>query len=209
MYQALKLDYPLSSLYPYLTYDVLNVHYNVIYLNYIYMLNNLLNSNNYHYDYLLKDLVNNIDIFPLNIRGEILYYLGAVLNHNLYFYNISNKKNVIPVGKIKIDIDKFFGNYENFKSNFINSANNLKGSGYTFLVYNNGSLMIINTSNEDTPYSHNFIPLICLDLWEHAYYLEYLNDRGSYINNFFNIIDFNKINIYYEKILKNEELEKK
>ena len=98
---------------------------------------------------------------------------------------------------------------KNFKSNFINSANNLKGSGYTFLVYNNGSLMIINTSNEDTPYSYNFIPLICLDLWEHAYYLEYLNDRSSYINNFFNIIDFNKINIYYEKILKNEELEKK
>ena len=69
------------------------------------------------------------------------------------------------------------------------------------MVHDGNKLAIINTSNEDTPYSYNFIPIICLDLWEHAYYLEYLNNREAYINNFFNIIDFNKINIYYEKVI--------
>lgn len=201
MYQALKLDYPFSSLYPYLNYEVINVHYSNIYLNYVIILNKLLKINKYHYNYSLKELVFNIDIFPLDIRGEILYYLGAVLNHNLYFYNISNKKNILPIGRIKEDIDKYFGNYDKFKDEFIKKANNLKGSGYTFLVHDGNKLAIINTSNEDTPYSYNFIPIICLDLWEHAYYLEYLNNREAYINNFFNIIDFNKINIYYEKVI--------
>ena len=201
MYQALKLDYSFSSLYPYLNYDVISIHYNDIYLNYISILNRLLNESNYHYNYSLKELVFNISLFSLNIRGEILYYLGAVLNHNLYFYNISNKKNILPVGKIKEDINKHFESYDKFKNEFIAKANNLKGSGYTFLVSDGERLLILNTINEDTPYSYNFIPIICLDLWEHAYYLEYLGNRYAYINNFFNIIDFNKINIYYEKVM--------
>lgn len=201
MYPMINLDYNLNSLYPYLSYDVLNIHYNEIYKNNLYKLNQLLNSSNYKYNYSLKELVNNIDIFYLPIRGEILYYLGSVLNHNLYFYNISNKKNILPIGKIKDDIDKNFGSFLLFKQEFIRSANNLKGSGYTFLVKDRDKLKIINTSNEDTPYSYGFVPIICLDLWEHAYFLEYHNNRLAYINNFFNIIDFNKINIYYEKLL--------
>lgn len=203
MYQAIKLDYPLGSMSPYLSYDVLNIHYSKIYLGYVNTLNNLLSKENYPYNYSLKELIDKIDIFPLSIRGEILYYLSAVLNHNLYFYNISNKQNTLPTGKVKQDIDKNFGNFEKFKEEFIRSANNLKGSGYTFLVKDQDKLRILNTSNEDSPYYYGFIPIICLDLWEHAYFLEYKDNRQRYIKNFFNIIDFDKINIYYEKVLQN------
>ena len=194
------LDYPLNNLYPNISYLTLDIHYNQIYKSNFEMLINFLNQGNYHYNYSLKELINNVDIFPLSIRGEILYYLSSVLNHNLYFYNISNKKNIIPVGKIRDDINKNFASFDNFKREFITSANNLRGSGYTFLVSDSGSLKIINVSNEDSPYSYGFIPIICLDLWEHAYFIDYHNNRSAYINNFFNIIDFNKINIYYEKI---------
>lgn len=203
MYQAINLDYPLGGLYPDLSYEVLDNHYNDVYLKYVETLNKLLLDNDYKFNYSIKELALNIDMFPLKVRGEILYYIGAVLNHNFYFYNISNKKNTLPVGKIKEDIIKNFGSFENFKSEFIRLANNLKGSGYTFLVKDGDRLQIINTSNEDTPYSYGFVPVICLDLWEHAYYLQYKNNRVLYIYNFFNIIDFNKINIYYEKILQN------
>ena len=140
--------------------------------------------------------------FSIENRGEILYYACAVLNHNLYFYNISNKNNIYPIGKIKDDINKYFLGFTNFKEKFIEKANNLKGSGYTFLVLNKTKLMIINTINEDSPYLYGYIPIICLDLWEHAYYLQYQNNRSLYIANFFNIIDFVKINDYYEKILQ-------
>lgn len=205
MYPIIVLDYPLNSLAPNISILTMNIHYNDIYKNNLITLNKLLNNNNYNYNYSLKELINNIDMFPIQIRGEILYYLSSILNHNLYFYNISNKKNILPTGKIKEEINKSFGNFNSFKQEFIRSANNLKGSGYTFLVKNKEKLQIINTSNEDSPYSYGFIPIICLDLWEHAYFLDYHNNRSQYINNFFNIIDFNKINIYYEKISSTKE----
>lgn len=201
MYNPIKLDY--SSLEPYIDNETLNTHYNKHYLKYLNNLNNLLKKNNYNYQYSLSELVDNIDIFPLNERGEILYNLGGVLNHNLYFYTMSNKKNNIPTGNISKAIAEEFKTYDNFKKEFIDKALNLKGSGYTFLALNkNNRLFIINTSNQDTPYSYGLKPLLTLDLWEHAYYLKYKSDKETYIKNWFNLIDFNKVNTIYDKIKK-------
>lgn len=202
MYNAINFDYSFRDLGPYLTKEVLETHYN-IYIKNLAKLNALLKMVSYDGSLPLKDLVKNIDIFPLSVRGEILYYLSSVLNHNLYFYNISNKKNLEPMGKILVDIDRYFGSYENFKRQFREKALNLKGSGYTFLVQDDkGKLMIINTSNEDSPYYYGLVPIISLDLWEHAYFLQYKDDRQAYINNFFEILDFQKINNYYEGLVK-------
>lgn len=200
MYEAITLDYSLNSLAPYLKEKTLENHYQ-IYLSNLDKLNQLLASISYDYSYSLKDLIEHIDSIDLNIRGEILYYLSSVLNHALYFYNISNQKKNFPVKKIESDIVKYYGSYDNFKTEFIKSAMNLKGSGYTFLVVDsNNKLKIINTSNEDSPYYYGMTPVIVLDLWEHAYYLQYQTDRLAYIQNFFEVIDFEKINRYYEKI---------
>lgn len=197
----LKLTYSLSSLAPYLDEEVLLVHYNKIYKESLLKLNQLLKDANYQYQYSLSELVGHIDMFHLSIRGEILYYLSSVLNHNLYFYNISDQKSQKPIGKIKIDIEKQFDTFERFKEQFISYALNLKGSGYTFLVKDEQNrLKIINTSNEDSPYSYGFTPIICLDLWEHAYFLQYQTNRKLYIQNFFKIIDFDKINQYYKQL---------
>ena len=199
MYKEIILDY--YDLNPYINKETLLAHLN-IYKNSFNQLQELLIKENYNYTYSMKDLIKNIDIFPLNTRGEILYYLSSILNHNLYFYNISNQKNTQPIGTIKKDIDKYFGNYNNFKAEFIKKALNLKGSGYTFLVREkDGNLKIINTSNEDSPYYYNLDPIITLDLWEHAYFIQYKNNKLAYINNFFKLLDFNKINKYYERLL--------
>lgn len=199
MYNEIPLDY--NDLSPYINKDTLDTHL-TIYKNNLAKLNRLLAQANYDYSYSMKDLMDHIDIFPLSIRGEILYYLSSVLNHNLYFYNISNKKNTEPIGLIQRDINKYFGNYANFKREFISKALNLKGSGSTFLTRNDkGVLQIINTSNEDSPYYYGMEPIINLDLWEHAYFLQYKNNKEPYINNFFQIIDFNKINKYYSYLL--------
>ena len=97
MYKEIILDY--NDLTPYISADTLNIHLN-IYKNNLESLNRLLKQANYDYRYSMKDLIKHIDIFPLNIRGEILYYLSSILNHNLYFYNISNNKYLEPVGLI-------------------------------------------------------------------------------------------------------------
>lgn len=198
MYKEIILDY--NELLPFISTNALNIHLS-IYKKNINKLNNLLKSINYDYKYSMKDLITNIDTIDLNIRGEILYYLSSILNHNLFFYNISNKKIIEPIGLIKKDINKYFTTYDNFKKEFKTKALNLKGSGYTFLVRDdNGELKIINTSNEDSPYYYGYTPIISLDLWEHSYFLDYYNNKNTYIDNFFKVIDFNKINNYYEKI---------
>lgn len=97
-----------------------------------------------------------------------------------------------------LKIIKEFGNYQNFKNKFKESALSIKGSGYTFLVLNNNKLEIINLKNQDNPYSLNLIPLIEIDVWEHAYYINYQNKRNIYIDNFLEIVDFSKANQYFK-----------
>lgn len=203
MYKKIELDY--SSLEPYLDNQTLFLHYNKHYLKYLDNLNRLLASTDYDFKYSLHELVEKINMFDQKIRGDILYNLGGVLNHELYFemMKIDGKKE--PTGKLKEDIINKYGSYNNFVSEFINTANKLKGSGFTFLVLNNNTLDIVNLSNQETPYLYGMLPIIALDMWEHSYYLKYQNNKEQYIKNFFSIIDFNKIeNIYEKEIQKNK-----
>lgn len=198
MYQKKELTY--NSLEPYISDRTLSIHYNNHYLKYLKNLNDLLIKENYDFKYTKEELFNHIDEFNISIRDKILFNLGGVVNHELYFCNISDLKNTIPIGSIKEEIDKSYGNYESFKKEFKKMALELVGSGYTYLVINkNKELQIINMSNQESPYMYGMIPIIAIDLWEHAYYLDYQNNKEKYIDTFFEIIDFNKINNLYEK----------
>lgn len=200
MFEKIKLDY--VSLEPYIDDKTLDIHYNKHYQKYVDNLNRLLKEGNYKYNS-IYDLIENIDSINLNDRGEILFNLGGVVNHYLYFYGMSDRGNNKPIGRIKDDIEIYFNTYDEFKSEFKKSAMNLQGSGYTFLVLDDKkNLKIINTSNQDTPYYYGFIPIITLDLWEHAYYLKYQNRKEEYVNAWFNLIDFVKVNNLYEEEIK-------
>lgn len=203
MYQAKPLKYNYDALEPNISSKTIDIHYNKHYLGYLNKLNNLLNSINYDYRYDVKDLIKHIDEFPIDIRDDILFYAGGVINHELYFDNL----NFSPLsGSLKEAIINKYGSVDNFQKEFIKAANNLVGSGYTFLVVNRKKeLGIINTSNQETPYLYEMTPIMALDLWEHAYYLDYLNNRNQYILNFFNIINYSKVNETYEKALKSKE----
>ena len=194
-YKRITLDY--NSLEPYIDNKTLDLHYNAHYKNYTEKLNKYLKEQNYNYKYTPTYLAKNIDILPKENRDEILYNLGGYLNHSLYFYNLTDKKKEVPI-KFKELINKYFTSFNNFKEEFINTANELKGSGYTFLVLDkNNNLRIINMSNQDTPYYYGFIPIMTIDVWEHSYYLKYNNKRNDYLTQIFNIIDFDKVyNLY-------------
>lgn len=189
------LNYEYNDLMPYISPRTLLIHYNNHYLKYKENLNKLVMTDD------LVKLIKNIDKYDLKKRDEILYNVGGVLNHELYFSSM-NHKNRMPTGKLKIAIDKKYGSYDKFKREFIRKANMMIGSGYTFLVINKNGLDIINLSNQETPYLYNMIPLLALDLWEHAYYLDYQSDRANYINNFFQIIDFDLSSKLYEEQTK-------
>ena len=199
MYEKIKLDY--NSLEPFIDDETLGLHYNKHYGKYLDNLNRLLKENNYKFTS-LYDLIENVDKINLNDRGEILFNLGGVINHSLYFYNMSNLGNNIPSGELGLEINKVYGSYDNFKKEFKKSALNLEGSGYTFLVLDNNKLKIVNTSNQDSPYYYGFIPILVLDLWEHSYYLKYKNRKDEYIDSWFNLIDFKKTNKLYVNSIK-------
>ena len=190
-YERIKLDY--TSLEPYIDNKTLDLHYNAHYRGYTDNLNKYLKKHNYNYEYDPIYLAKNIDILPMEDRDEILFNLGGYLNHSLYFYILTDKKKSIPTPFIEI-INKHFVSFDNFKNEFINMATELKGSGYTFLVLDkNNKLRIINTSNQDTPYYYGFIPIMTIDVWEHAYYLQHYNKRKDYLEAIFNIIDWDKV----------------
>lgn len=190
-YERIKLDY--TTLEPYIDNKTLDLHYNAHYKGYTDNLNKYLKKHNYNYEYDPIYLAKNIDILPMEDRDEILFNLGGYLNHSLYFYILTDKKKSIPTPFIEI-INKHFVSFDNFKNEFINMATELKGSGYTFLVLDrNNKLRIINTSNQDTPYYYGFIPIMTIDVWEHAYYLQHYNKRKDYLEAIFNIIDWDKV----------------
>lgn len=203
MYSSIVLPYSYDALEPFLSARTINIHFNKHYKNYLNKLNDLLKSVGYDYRYTKEELVNHIEQFPIEIRDDILFNLGGVINHELYFLGLGVKNN-IPFGNIGEKIKKTYGSFDSFKKQFIDKANKTVGSSYTSLVVNkNSDLDIINTSNQETPYLYGFVPILTLDLWEHAYYLDYQNNKAGYIENFFQNIDFSNVErLYVQEIQK-------
>lgn len=201
MYTIKPLNYNYDYLNPYIGSRTMDIHYNKHYKNYLNNLNDLLIKNNYDFRYSKEELVNNLDAFPISDRDDILFNLGGVLNHELFFDNLGY--NNYPTGLLKNKIDEQYGNFETFKKKFIENTKSLRDSGFTSLIINEeDDLEIINTPNQVTPYSYGVIPIMNIDLWEHAYYLDYQNDRSKYVENFFSVVDFGKISKKYEEIKK-------
>lgn len=203
MYQLPKLPYLYQDLEPYINTHTMGLHYNKHEQNYLNKLNELLIKNNYDYRYSLEELLYHIDEFPESNREDILFNLGGVLNHNLYWKGMNPKQGQKPTGKLKNHIERIYGTYEQFWKQLKEKALQLKGSGYTFLVLKrDGLLDIINVKNQETPLSYGYIPLFTIDMWEHAYYLNYENEKAKYLDNFQIISDFTNASNIYNSLIR-------
>lgn len=201
MYQLSILPYSFQELEPFIDTHTMGLHYHKHEMTYLNNLNNLLKKYNYNYRYSLNDLVYHINEFNDDDKPNILFNLGGVLNHELYWKSM-NKNSNLPKGKLKNKIDSQYGDFNNFWNEFKKMALSLKGSGYTFLVLRkDGNLEIVNFYNQDIPLLYGYIPLFNIDLWEHAYYLNYENDRSKYIDNFRDIVDFTNASFLYDNMI--------
>ena len=202
MYRLPALPYHFQELEPFIDTHTLGLHYHKHEQNYLNKLNELLVKNNYDYRYNIGELVYHIREFSSSTQNDILYNLGGVLNHNLYWKSM-NPNPVMPTGKLKTAIETKYGNLTNFFKKFKEMALEIKGSGYTFLVLkNDGQIDIINVLNQDTPLSLGYMPLFNIDMWEHAYYLNYKNEKSLYLDNFIKIADFSNANRIFNSIIK-------
>lgn len=201
LYLLCSLPYQYEALEPFIDTHTLGLHYQKHQKGYLKKLNELLEKNHYQYEYPMEFLSYHILDFPEKDREDILFNLGGVLNHNIYFQSMSNKKGM-PSDLLMSKILQSFESFDQFKKLFKEQALKVKGSGYTYLVVDSDNkLLIINFLNQDCPYFHQLIPLLCIDLWEHAYYLNYENKRDLYIDNFFEVMDFSFVNQMYEMVV--------
>ena len=191
-----KLSYAYDALEPYIDARTMEIHYTKHHQAYVDKLNVALekhpNLQNKNVNELLKSL-NNV---PEDIRIVVRNHGGGHANHSLFWQLL--KKGEKCSGKIAQAIDKAFGSFEEFKKLFSEKALSVFGSGWAWLVFHNGKLEIYNTARQDSPLIENKIPILGLDVWEHAYYLKYQNRRAEYIEAFFNIINWKKVNELYE-----------
>lgn len=199
MYKLKELEYDYDALEPFIDTHTLGLHKNKHQRTYLNNLNKILEKNNFKFDYSLEELSRHIDDFPEGDHENLLFNLGGVINHNIYFSSMSpNKEN--PNELLMERINNKYGSYDEFKKVFKDSALSIKGSGYTFLVLKDSELEIVNLLNQDNPYNHNLVPLIGLDMWEHAFYINYENKKDIYIDNFFEVMDFKNANKLFNRV---------
>lgn len=179
------LPYATNALTPYISKETLETHHGKHLAAYINNLNKLIENTAYE-----EFSLNEIILKSANNPSEKKIFDNAaqIFNHNFFFHGMCPK----CASESPKEIIAAFGNEENFKSQFKSAATNLFGSGYTWLVHDGNEFKIINTTNAETPIVHNMKPLLNLDVWEHAYYLDYKNKRADFIDNFLNnLVDWN------------------
>jgi Fe-Mn family superoxide dismutase len=200
MFNLPKLPYSYDALEPFIDAKTMEIHHTKHHQGYVDKLNKALEKYPKMQKNSAEDLIKSIDMIPEDIRTAVRNNAGGHVNHS-FFWQIL-KKNVEPKGEILKIINKKFKGIDNFKEQFTAMAVGLFGSGWCWLVLNNGELEITTTPNQDNPISQNKIPLLGLDVWEHAYYLKYQNKRPDYINAFWNVVDWDQVNENYSKAKK-------
>lgn len=196
-----QLPYSYNALEPYIDANTMELHHTKHHQGYINKLNKAVATLNIT-NPSLEDLCKNIDNYPLSVRNNG----GGHYNHTHFWTILSPQPQKKPTGPLAIALANTFESIENFKSQFNQQATTHFGSGWAWLIINStGKLAITTTPNQDNPLMPTItkqgIPILGIDLWEHAYYLKYQNRRPDYINAIWHIIDWKTIEQNYDKAL--------
>lgn len=194
MFQLEGLPYDYKDLEPYIDAKTMEIHHSKHHQAYVDKLNSALKDFPELADKKIEELVSSIDALPVSIQTAIRNNGGGHYNHSLFWNFMTpdqNKKNIEE--KLNSAINNAFGNIEDFKGKFEETAILRFGSGWVWLVRKNGKLDIISTANQDTPLELGYSPLLGLDVWEHAYYLKYQNRRPEYIQAWWNVVNWSEV----------------
>jgi len=199
MFQLPTLKYDFGALEPYFDEATMRLHFSKHHQTYIDKLNTALTDFPDLASQPIEALLKNLEMAPETVRLAVRNFGGGFYNHNLFFDIIGPKSNSLePVGQLKEAIDKSFGSFANFKKEFTDKTISVFGSGWGWLVKNQiGSLQIISSPNQDCPLSAGLKPILACDVWEHAYYLKYQNRRAEFVEAFFQVIDWKRVEEIY------------
>ena len=198
MFKLPKLQYPFDALEPYIDSQTMQIHHGKHHQAYVDKLNAAVTGTSLS-GKSIEEILRNFLNIDKEIKTAIVNGGGGHLNHS-FFWNVMSPKSFFnPKSNIGKEIVNVFGTFDSFKEKFSNTAINRFASGWAWLVASKGKLEIIDTQNQDTPISIGKIPLLCLDVWEHAYYLKYQNKRADYVNAWWNVVNWEKVEENYIK----------
>lgn len=197
-----KLPYAYDALAPNLDALTMEIHYSKHYLTYTNNLNKLLVDSDQQ-KLPIEEILSKLDMSNADLRNNA----GGYYNHTLFFEGMAPKAGGAPTDTLSVAINRDFGSFENFKLLFSDAASKQFGSGWAWLITDKaGKLQVTSTPNQDNPLMPQMpvkgTPILALDVWEHAYYLNFQYRRKNYIDNFFNVINWTKINERYEDAMR-------
>ena len=188
------LPYEFSDLEPHIDARTMEIHHGNHHNAYITNLNAALESHPELQDKSIQELLKDLGAVPSDIRGAVQNNGGGHYNHTLFWPSMSSNGGGMPSGDLAAAIDSTFNDFESFKAKFSTAAATRFGSGWAWLsIDGNSNLVVSSTANQDNPISEGMSPILGLDVWEHAYYLNYQNLRPDYISAWWNIVDWNKV----------------
>lgn len=193
-----KLPYSYDALEPYIDAKTMEIHHSKHHQTYTDKFNTALEKHPELFEKAPQDLLKDLSQIPEDIRQAVVNHGGGYVNHNLFWEMLSpGQKNNMPKGALLEAINKSFTSFENFKTLFTAEASAKFGSGWTWLCVepseqNAGTkkLVIVSTSNQDSPLSKGLTPIMTIDIWEHAYYLKHQNRRPEYIENWWKVANW-------------------
>lgn len=197
-YQLPELPYPNNALEPHIDEQTMMIHHDRHHNTYVTKLNDAIAGNAELENKSIEALISDLNSVPENIRTAVRNNGGGHANHSLFWQILSPNGGGQPQGALAEAIDAELGGFEKFKEDFSAAAANRFGSGWAWLVVNNGKLEIMSTPNQDNPLMEGKTPILGLDVWEHAYYLKYQNKRPDYIAAFWNVVNWDEVAKRYE-----------
>ena len=189
-YQLPSLSYAHNALEPHIDARTMEIHHGKHHQAYINNVNAALEAHPALAAKSVEDLISNLDAVPEGIRGAVRNNGGGHANHSLFWKTIGPNCGGAPTGKLADAIKSELGGFDAFKADFAKAAATRFGSGWAWLCVRNGKLCVCSTPNQDSPLMDGGKPVIGLDVWEHAYYLNYQNRRPDYIAAFWNVVDW-------------------
>ena len=197
-YTLPALPYAFDALEPFIDAKTMEIHYSKHHQGYVNNLNAALEKER-SVTADLETLLKNLDSVPESIRGAVRNNGGGHFNHAFFWPQLKVNHQEAPKGNLETALNTTFGSYEGFKEAFAKAATTRFGSGWAWLIKNNaGDLEVVSTPNQDTPLTLG-TPLLGLDVWEHAYYLNYQNRRPDYIQAFFSVVHWDLIEERFNK----------
>ena len=192
-YELPALPYAQDALEPHIDARTMEIHHGKHHQAYINNVNGALEGNEELAGKSVEELVSDLDSVPEDIRGAVRNNGGGHANHSLFWSVMGSGKGGEPGGELGAAIDATFGSFDAFKDAFAQAGATRFGSGWAWLVVAGGNLAVTSTANQDSPLMEGKTPILGLDVWEHAYYLNYQNRRPDYIGAFWNVVDWDAV----------------